>query len=210
MQGHKPEFMYNMILNFSIVFAETIGYRLMLKTSYLTKMLSSLIPQILIIAVFPVILKFTPVEIGWSLSVIGMLIIGTFKFSNRIIGWGIGIFNTTFFGIAGQFPPHYISALVIGQALSFLSISILRMVCLLVFPGDNETAYFNSTLMYFGLNVLILLFTVISMPVNYSLDLLFIQYFFKSNFFNYYITQQKKQQMSVTNSVEEQLSTEGQ
>jgi hypothetical protein len=68
--------MYNMVMNLSMVFSQTIVVKLLMPFSYQVKFLIALIPLIIMMVVFPVMTEFPDDNAAWALSNIGCAIIG--------------------------------------------------------------------------------------------------------------------------------------
>lgn len=80
----------------------------------------------------------------------------------------MGTLNSIFMGIAGLIEPKFIGANLQGCAFSALVVSLLRLICLLSFDSSIEINYFYSTILYFALNVLILIIMTMTLPVRYE------------------------------------------
>lgn len=78
----------------------------------------------------------------------------------------MGTFNSAIMGFGSILPPKFIGFILLGFSLSSVIVSIVRLVCLLAFQTQNDETYYYSTLLYFGLNIIILLAITISIPVN--------------------------------------------
>ena len=59
MKENRPEFVYNMVINFSIVLGQTIFIKLAISFSYTTKIFLFLSPLIVLIGAFPYIIEYT-------------------------------------------------------------------------------------------------------------------------------------------------------
>ncbi|CDW90668.1 equilibrative nucleoside transporter [Stylonychia lemnae] len=73
--GKHPEFVYNMVINFSFVIGQTVGIRLILRFNYLTRLLIVLIPMIFILIAFPFLIQYTEIDASWDLSIFIMVLI---------------------------------------------------------------------------------------------------------------------------------------
>jgi presenilin-like A22 family membrane protease len=110
MQGHHPEFVYNMVINFSFVIGQTFFIKLVLRFSYATRLYIFLISLIVIMAAFPFVIEYTSDDVSWGISIAVMVLIGKiFKFL-RIVGICLGTLNSVFMGIAGLLEPKFIGA----------------------------------------------------------------------------------------------------
>lgn len=99
--------------------------------------------------------------------------------------------NSTLMGYGSMLPPQFIGFILLGFSFSAVLVSIVRLICLVSFVAQNDDTYYYSTLMYFGLNLVVLLAITISIPI-----------FLKSNFSKYYL--KKAMQQSI---VEESYET---
>lgn len=73
-----------------------------------------------------------------------------------LMGSFTSILNSTGFGLAGLFPPKYMQAVMSGQGVAGLTISILRIISKASFSSDEEGNR-KSAILYFSLSSLIVL-----------------------------------------------------
>jgi hypothetical protein len=58
MPGHHPESVFNMVINFSFVLAQTVGIKLIMRYSYEVRFFIALFPLILIMGAFPFVVDY--------------------------------------------------------------------------------------------------------------------------------------------------------
>lgn len=66
-----------------------------------------------------------------------------------------GMVQATVFGLAGQLPGKYTAALMIGNGVSGIFSNAVRVIFLLVLPGDKNM--FASAFIFFSISALFLL-----------------------------------------------------
>ena len=76
MPNHRPEFVFNTIMNFSFVLGQTLGVKLTVKQSYQLKYMFTLIPLILTLSTFPFMIEYASEQNAWILANICQIIIG--------------------------------------------------------------------------------------------------------------------------------------
>lgn len=57
-------------------------------------------------------------------------------------------------------PPKYIGAVMLGNGISGISMSVLRGMCLLIYPDKDDQ--FKGTLIYFFISITILIMGAIA------------------------------------------------
>lgn len=181
MPDHHPEFILNMIMNFAFVVGQTIGVRLVMRCSYNFQFLSNIIPLIIIMAAFPFMIQYTHENSGWYLMNASMVIIGKCLLHHRI-GYCLGLLSSINIGLAGQINPYFVGAVLQGIALSYVIVDMVKFICLLAFPEQGLIDMYYATLLFFGLNIIILLCQSISIP-----------FFLKSKFIQYHLSRSKIQ-----------------
>ena len=62
------------------------------------------------------------------------------------LGFAIGVMQGSTLNIGGRLPPKYMGAIFLGNGFSAIFINLIRAICLLALPKDNE---FLSSLVYF-------------------------------------------------------------
>jgi len=145
-----------------MVVAQTIGVKLLMKVQYLTKFELALIPLIVVMICFPIAIEFPTVDTAWALS--NCLIV--------LIGFSIGLINSFLSALAGMLGPEYIGSLMQGFSGSFLLVSLLRLICLISFPGQDDRSYFSGTILYFSMNIVILSIMAITIPFFLRSDIM--------------------------------------
>lgn len=98
-------------------------------------------PYIIIAAILvltPIIVELTTESTGFILICILTVVMGGVN----------AIGQTSVFGLAGVLPEKYTNGVMLGNGLSGLSITILRLICLGIFPQDSS-GYLYSTEVYF-------------------------------------------------------------
>jgi hypothetical protein len=88
------------------------------------------------------------------------------------IGLSVGLITSFISALAGVLGPDYIGSLMQGFSGSFLSVSMLRLICLVAFPGQDDKSYFDGTIVYFSMNVCILITMAITIPCFLRSDLM--------------------------------------
>ena len=63
--GHRPEFVFNLVINFSMVLSQTLGVRLVLRMSYFKKFQVALLPLIAVIVALPMVIQWLEEEAAW-------------------------------------------------------------------------------------------------------------------------------------------------
>ena len=58
MPDHHPEFVFNMVINFSFVLAQTVGIKLVMGYSYEVRFFIALFPLILMMGAFPFVVDY--------------------------------------------------------------------------------------------------------------------------------------------------------
>ncbi|TNV72459.1 hypothetical protein FGO68_gene14863 [Halteria grandinella] len=145
-----------------MVIGQTAGVRLLMRFDYLPKFIGLLIPQILLMIAFPLFMGYTEEETAWTVSNILVVLIGI------VMGT-----MTCFLGaIAGVLGPSFVGPLMQGFQLSFVLVALVRLICLLVFNSQDTQAYLDSTILYFSLNVAILILMLILVPVFFGHDVI--------------------------------------
>ena len=86
----------------------------------------------------------------------------------QFIGFSIGLLCSFTSGIGGMLGPQFVGPLMQGYTLSFVLVSLIRLLCLLVLPGQSIEEYFASTILYFTLNIVLLTTMAISIPVKHQ------------------------------------------
>lgn len=127
-----------------------------MRVAYLPKFIGLLIPLILLMIAFPLIMGYTEEETAWTLSNILIIVIGVL----------MGTLTCFLGAIAGVLGPTFVGPLMQGFQLSFVLVTFVRLICLLVFNSQDSVAYLHSTILYFSLNVAILAVMVITVPVS--------------------------------------------
>ena len=98
------------------------------------------------------------------------------------IGFSIGLLCSFTSGIGGMLGPQFVGPLMQGYALSFVLVGLIRLLCLLVLPGQSIEEYFASTILYFTLNIVLLTSMAISIPVMLHLVFIKLQVFFRNDY----------------------------
>eukprot|EP00347_Sterkiella_histriomuscorum_P002713 403367094 len=122
--GKHPEFVYNMVINFSFVLGQTVNLFLLISLN---------------------------------------------------LGICLGTLNSIFMGICGLIEPKFIGANLQGCAFSSLVVCFIRWICLMAFDSKVEINYFYSTIMYFAINVLILI--VMTLTLKFFLNSTYVKYY---------------------------------
>ncbi|CDW90989.1 equilibrative nucleoside transporter 1 [Stylonychia lemnae] len=162
--GGHPEFLYNMILNFSFVGGQTFLVKLLIKLDYKPRLIVMFIPLIILQIALPFIVQYIESKASWNVSILFMVLIGTF----------MGNIISTFCGIGGLLGPQYMGSYFQGLSLSSIFACILRLICLLLFDSSNELSYFYSTLLYFSLNAVIQIILCLTLPLSHVKQHLFL------------------------------------
>ena len=79
MPSHNPEFLFNTVINFSMVIGQTLGIRLVLKMGYITRFIVVLVPLIVLMALFPVVTETLVEDQAWIVSNIMLGFVGIFS-----------------------------------------------------------------------------------------------------------------------------------
>lgn len=125
-----------------------------MRVPYLIKFEVTLFVLIITMIVFPVALEFLDGNTAWIVS--NCLIV--------MIGLTIGLLTSFTSGISGLLGPEFVGSMMQGLSASFILVSLVRLLCLLVFPGQDSWNQLKGTILYFILNVIILTAMAISIP----------------------------------------------
>ena len=68
--------------------------------------------------------------------------------------------------IGGMMGYQFLGSLMQGNSSSFVFATLLRLICLLAFNGDDPESYFKGTILYFSFIVVILVAAIIIIPVS--------------------------------------------
>ena len=156
---YSPEFVYNLIINIALVIGETVGIRLMISLSYFNKFMISLIPIIGLLGAMPFLVEYTDnIEVSWWMSIMFLFLSGIF----------LGTLNSSILGFCGMLNGRFIGYILLGISTSSMIVSFIRLICLITFD-NSESSYFKGTLLYFGLNLILLIAMTLSIPVRCNL-----------------------------------------
>jgi len=78
-----------------------------------------------------------------------------------VLGSTDAIVQGSLFGLVGMFSPHYVSALMTGQGVAGIAVSILRIISKVSFPNDDDGTR-ASTYIYFGLSAFVILLSILA------------------------------------------------
>jgi len=84
----------------------------------------------------------------------------TYLFYGGISGWGDAICQMTIYGILSRFPPLYISGVMLGNAVSGVIVSMVRIFTKLSYPATTEGLK-QSSLLYFEISASCTLFCAV-------------------------------------------------
>jgi hypothetical protein len=116
--------------------------------------MTALIPLIFIMSIYPIIINNCAQSTAWPVSLITMVLIGT----------SMGILGSTLMSLVGVLPSYLMRFLLFGCALGFVVVCGVRIVCLILFNSLDESAYTNSTILYFSINTIVLVKMAITIP----------------------------------------------
>ncbi|OMJ89110.1 hypothetical protein SteCoe_8836 [Stentor coeruleus] len=95
--------------------------------------------------IIAIILVMTPIIVELTTKTTGFICICILTV---LMGSANAVGQTSLFGLTGALPKKYTNAAMLGNGLSGLSITIIRLICLSIFPS-NSSGYLHSTEVYF-------------------------------------------------------------
>jgi hypothetical protein len=107
--------------------------------------------------IIAIILVMTPIIVESTSETAGFMCICILTV---LMGSANAVGQTSLFGLTGALPKKYTNAAMLGNGLSGLSITIIRLICLFVFP-NNSSGYLHSTEVYFIISGCTLVFCCI-------------------------------------------------
>lgn len=119
------------------------------KFTFNHRIIPSYIIVALVLGLTPIIVELTSEDLGFII----ICILTVFAGMVNAIG------QTSVFGLAGTLPNEYTNAVMLGNGLSGLSITCLRLICLGIFTQNSE-GYLHSTELYFGISAVVLILCV--------------------------------------------------
>jgi len=116
-------FAVNGLLAIMTVLLVIYGY----KFNYIIKVTVFFAIEAVLMILLPLGANYLDADAGFAVSVFILLIFG---FSN-------GVLQGTVFGMGGMFPPKYIGAIMFGNGLSGMSVTVLKAIAMLIFPVSD-------------------------------------------------------------------------
>ena len=146
---YDPYFVFGLTLNAPAFAFNFVGIFAPKYISLKIRMLVSIFTILSLQVVMPFVAEYMNQKTGW---IITMLII-------VVMGIASSFFQGGVFGFAGMFPFKYTAGVMFGNGISGLTVNVLRMICLGIFPPSNDPndkSDFYGCLIYFSIAAVIL------------------------------------------------------
>ena len=125
---YKPSFVFGLTLNAPNFFFNFVGIFAARYISLTVRFIAGLIAVFALTILMPFITKYMEQDTAWAIIIIVIVLLGV---ANSFVQGGA-------FGFAGMFPFKYTGGVMLGNGFSGLSVNIIRMILLAIFPPSED------------------------------------------------------------------------
>lgn len=153
---HKPNFTFSLTLNAPNFIFNFVGIFAAKHVSLKLRFIVGLIWIFGLTLAMPFVTEYLNEGLAWGIILPTIAVLGI---ANSFVQGGA-------FGFAGMFPFKYTGAVMLGNGFSGLSLNILRMICLAIFPPSNDddsedNSAFIGCLIYFAIASIVVILNII-------------------------------------------------
>lgn len=144
---YDPQFIFTGVIISMFIVGQLLGLWLLKNVSTQGKLLVALAPQIFAFSAIPFFVQYLETSLAFYLTL----------FCIMLIGFCVGIMKAVMLGLAGISGHVFVGFIMLGIGLTEILMISVKFVVLMVFPGNEELAKFNGSLLYYGLCILLII-----------------------------------------------------